>query len=73
MSAPAQPATVAGITDAEQFWFMPAFLVDALNSFTGDTVTLHTQANPTRPVLFTDTPDGLTDGTAFRHLLMPRN
>jgi DNA polymerase III subunit beta len=50
---------------------MPAFLVDALNSFTGDTVTLHTQTNPTRPVLFTDTPHGLTDGTTFRHLLMP--
>lgn len=69
--APEQAATVDGITATERVWFVAAYLADALDSFTGDTVTLHTQGNVNRPVLLTDTVDGLTDSAAFRHLLMP--
>jgi len=72
VSTPGQPATVVGVTGTARLLFTPAYLIDALNSFTGDTVTLHTQTSPTRPVLLTDTPDGLTEDAAFRHLLMPR-
>ena len=71
VAAPQQPATVDGITDTEAFWFTPAYLVDALTSFTGEMVTLHTQTTVTRPVLLTDTPDGITDRAAFRHVIMP--
>jgi DNA polymerase-3 subunit beta len=71
VSAPAQQATVDGIADAQRFRFTPAYLADALDSFTGDTVTLHTQAGVNRPVLLTDSADGLTDPAAFRHLIMP--
>ena len=71
VSAPAQPATVDGIADAQRFRFTPAYLADALDSFTGDTITLHAQADVNRPVLLTDSADGLTDPAAFRHLIMP--
>ncbi|MPZ79663.1 MAG: DNA polymerase III subunit beta [Actinophytocola sp.] len=71
VTAPEQPALVDGVTDTETFRFNPAHLADALNSFTGDTVTLHTQASVNRPVLLTDAADALTDGGAFRHLIMP--
>ncbi|MFE6385286.1 DNA polymerase III subunit beta [Nocardiopsis dassonvillei] len=47
------------------------FFADALNTFTGESVTLHLQA-PDRPCVLTDNPDGLSDPTAFRHLVMPR-
>jgi DNA polymerase-3 subunit beta len=71
VTAPEQPATVDGITDAQRFWFSPAYFADALTSFTGDTITLHTQASTVRPVLLTDDADGLADSAAFRHLIMP--
>jgi DNA polymerase-3 subunit beta len=71
VSAPAQLATVDGIADAQRFRFTPAYLADALGSFTGDTITLHAQADVNRPVLLTDSADGLTDPAAFRHLIMP--
>ncbi|MEC3974337.1 DNA polymerase III subunit beta [Amycolatopsis sp. H20-H5] len=71
VTAPEQPATVDGVTSPERFWFSPAFFADALTSFTGDTITLHTQASVHRPVLLTDAADGLTTDAAFRHLIMP--
>ncbi|MGW8769006.1 DNA polymerase III subunit beta family protein [Streptomyces sp. NPDC055815] len=54
--------------------FRPAFLTDALDAFTGDTINLHnpgaTEAQCTvKPVVFTHTPDLTGDG--YRHLLMP--
>ncbi|WP_322763343.1 hypothetical protein [Frankia sp. Cr2] len=48
----------------------PARLLAALDSFTGASITLHTREE-SQPVLFTDTPDGINNATAFRHLLMP--
>lgn len=71
VAAPEQAATVDGITDTATFWFKPAYLADALTSFTGETVTLHTQTTVTRPVLLTDTPDGINDRTAFCHVIVP--
>lgn len=71
VAAPEQAATVDGITDTAAFWFKPAYLTDALTSFTGETVTLHTQTTVTRPVLLTDTPDGINDRTAFCHVIVP--
>lgn len=66
---PALSARTSGIRDIT-LGLNHQFLTDALESFTGDTVTLHLRA-PTKPVLLTDTPDGLRDATAFRHMLMP--
>ncbi|MGC7093970.1 DNA polymerase III subunit beta [Amycolatopsis lurida] len=71
VAAPTHEATVAGITGTHLIRFNPAYLADALASFTGDTITLHTEASVNRPVLLTDAADGLTDPTAFLHLLMP--
>ncbi|KIH97603.1 hypothetical protein LP52_17955 [Streptomonospora alba] len=67
---PALEADVTGIDEPLCVGLGPRFVVDALESFTGQTVTLHLQA-PTKPVLLTDTPKGISDPTAFRHLLMP--
>jgi DNA polymerase-3 subunit beta len=67
-TAPEQPAIVDGIAAAQAVLFMPGYFADALNSFTGDTITLHIQSNVNRPVVFTD---ALADTDAFRHLVMP--
>lgn len=51
----------------------PAFLLDALATFTDDTITLHVQeatdGQATKPVLLTSGPSMRED--AYRHLLMP--
>jgi DNA polymerase-3 subunit beta len=47
------------------------FFTDAVDSFTGQSITLHIQG-PHRPCVLTDAPNGLSDPTAFRHLVMPR-
>ncbi|MFJ2008031.1 DNA polymerase III subunit beta family protein [Streptomyces chartreusis] len=51
----------------------PAFLLDALATFTNDTITLHvqetTQGQATKPVLLTTVPS--MRGDSYRHLLMP--
>jgi DNA polymerase-3 subunit beta len=50
--------------------FNAEYFLDALASFTAEEITLH--LNPgMRPTTFTDTPVGLTDPAAFRHVLMP--
>ncbi|MCE7007083.1 DNA polymerase III subunit beta [Kibdelosporangium philippinense] len=71
VAAPEQSATVNGITDTARFLFNPAYLADALDSFAGDTVTLHTHSSIARPVLFTDDADGLANVTAFKHVVVP--
>lgn len=71
ITAPATAASVHDLAAPMRFLFRPEYLIAALNSFTGDTITLHTQPEVTRPVLFTDTPHGLHDSAEFRHLLMP--
>lgn len=71
VTAPAQLATVDGITGTTRLRFAATYLADALGSFTADKITLHLQTGAARPVLLTDTPSGLTDTSAFRHLLMP--
>lgn len=71
ITAPAAAASVHDLAAPMRFLFRPEYLIVALTSFTGDTITLHTQSEVTRPVLFTDTPHGLHDSTEFRHLLMP--
>lgn len=68
LSMPEMPATTAG-ADAV-LGLKPTFLAEALRTFTGSTLTLHIPS-PFKPVLLTDTPDGLSDPTAYRHLLMP--
>ncbi|GAA3744556.1 DNA polymerase III subunit beta [Salinactinospora qingdaonensis] len=70
VSTPRLAANVVGISQATQFGVNPQYLCEALDSFTGQTVTLHAQT-PTTPMLLTDAPDGLGDPTAFRHLIMP--
>lgn len=51
----------------------PAFLLDALGTFPGDTITLHIRemkdGQTTKPVLLTEGSDMAGDG--YRHLLMP--
>jgi DNA polymerase-3 subunit beta len=51
----------------------PAFLLDALGTFTSDTITLHIRemkdGQTTKPVLLTEGPDMV--GQDYRHLLMP--
>ncbi|MCK2239773.1 MULTISPECIES: DNA polymerase III subunit beta [unclassified Crossiella] len=70
VTAPTQPATIEGISDGHRLRFNPAYLLDALNTFTGDTITVHTQSTASRPVVFTNAADGLTDPAAFLHLVM---
>ena len=72
VTAPSLPAETERIDGAVEYLFAPALLVDALESFTGESVTVHLTGAVTRPVLFTDTPSGLHDPSTFRHLLMPR-
>lgn len=66
----ALPSKVIGPGAGMGLAFGHRFFADAVDSFTGDTLTLHITA-PTKPVLITDTPDGLHDRTEFRHLIMP--
>lgn len=69
LGAPSMPALLHG-KDA-RFIFNPAYLIDALHTFTTDTVTLHLPDEPGRLVLLTNTPQGIRDPRAFRHLVMP--
>ncbi|MBE2997170.1 DNA polymerase III subunit beta [Nocardiopsis sp. HNM0947] len=64
------PATVTG-PGAVTIAVNPKFFTDAVESFRGDTLTLHIRAYD-KPVLITDTPDGLSDHAEFRHLVMPQ-
>ncbi|WP_160050826.1 DNA polymerase III subunit beta [Nocardiopsis sp. FR4] len=63
-------ARTSGIGDLT-FGLDHRFFTEALESFTGESLTLHLQG-PEKPCVLTDAPDGLNDPTAFRHLLMPR-
>lgn len=67
---PELPADVRGIADPVCVGLTARYVIDALESFTGATVTLHL-TKATKPVLLTDTPEGIGDATAYRHLLMP--
>ncbi|GAA4935782.1 DNA polymerase III subunit beta [Streptomonospora halophila] len=67
---PALSADVDGITDPVCVGLTSRYVIDALESFTGQMVTLHI-TKATKPVLLTDTPEGIGDPTAYRHLLMP--
>src|SRR5699024_27351 len=67
----AMPATVTGNGAGMVLALDYRFFTDAVDSFTGDTLALHIQG-PHKPVLLTDTPDGLRDRTEFRHLVMPK-
>ncbi|MDN5895833.1 MAG: hypothetical protein L0H93_17630 [Nocardioides sp.] len=72
VNAPEVPADVGGDLDGHFLTgFNPKFLLDLLAGFTQETVTLHF-TTPTRPITATDSPDGLGDPEAFKHLLMPR-
>ena len=66
----ALPAKVTGPGAGMAIAFTHQFLAEAVDSFTGETLTLNI-TEPTKPVLLTDTPDGLGDRTEFRHLVMP--
>lgn len=69
--APALPAEVLGsITEDRRYLLNPKYLLDALGTFTGDTITMHARAT-NKPVVFTDHPDGFADRTVFRHLVTP--
>ncbi|MFE0107068.1 hypothetical protein [Streptomyces sp. NPDC059009] len=68
------PSTVAyGSLDdlhLKSIQFNPDFLLNALASFEGDTVTLHLQKSERlKPGTFTDGPD--VSGNGYKHLLMP--
>lgn len=71
VSIPAHAAVATGSAEGAHYRFKGAYLADALDSFTGDTVTLHLEDGEVRPVLLTDDPGGISDPAAFRHLLMP--
>lgn len=66
----ALPSKVTGPGAGMRIAFGHRFFADAVECFTGDTLTLHINA-PTKPVLITDTPDGLHDRTQYRHLVQP--
>lgn len=68
---PGMVGDVEGIEEPLRYCFNHAYLIDALNSFTGDRITLHSTGSIHRPLMITDAPTGLTDTWAFRHLLMP--
>ena len=72
VTAPGIPADTDRISEPVDYLFNAGLLVEALESFTADTVTVHLTGAAHKPVLFTDTADGLRDPSAFRHLLMPR-
>jgi DNA polymerase-3 subunit beta len=72
VTAPGITADTDRIGEPVDYLFNAGLLIDALESFTADTVTAHLTRAVHKPVLFTDTPDGLRDPGAFRHLLMPR-
>lgn len=67
----ALPATITGHGAGTVIGLRPQFFTDAVESFRGETLTLHIRAYD-KPVLITDTPDGLSDHTEFRHLVMPQ-
>jgi DNA polymerase III sliding clamp (beta) subunit (PCNA family) len=69
--APELPATVSGNGNPNGWLFHARRLLDAIDSVPGPTVTLHTPWDTSTPVLFTETPEGGTDPTAYRQLLMP--
>lgn len=71
VSAPGRVAVVTGITEPTEYLFQPEYLVDALQSFGEEMITLHPTGNTEQPLVFTDTPSELLDPMAFRHLLMP--
>jgi DNA polymerase-3 subunit beta len=69
MLVPALLAEVHG--PAQRVAFRAPYLVDALDNITGNTVAIHFQGSPTRPVTFTSPNDSLSDAAAYRHVLMP--
>lgn len=71
ITVPDIAAAVDGVDDPVQWLFRPEYLIDAIRSVSGECVTAHLPHAATRPVLFTETPRGLSDTSEFRHLLMP--
>lgn len=70
-SAPDIAADVHGLTEPATYRFAAAYLADALGTFHGETITMHLSSNVMKLAVFTDTPDGLADDTAFKHLVVP--
>jgi DNA polymerase-3 subunit beta len=72
LTAPALDADVDELGEEEDLIvrFNAKYLIQALDTFTGDHVTLH-MPSPLRPAVLADTPEAILDPTAFRHLLMP--
>jgi DNA polymerase III sliding clamp (beta) subunit (PCNA family) len=69
---PARDADCVGVpADGIVRHINAGYLVDALAGFGGDTLTMHWQHDPSKPLLLTDNPAGITDAAAFRHLLIP--
>ncbi|GAB3726735.1 DNA polymerase III subunit beta [Nocardiopsis nanhaiensis] len=68
LRTPQIPATTEGKADVA-VGLNPRSMTEALRTFSDPTISLHIQS-PTKPVLLTQTPDGLTDTRAYRHLLM---
>lgn len=70
VTAPGLPAGVDGIDDTLRVRFRTAYLVDAVSSFDEQRITLHLNGT-TNAMTVTDTPGGLANSAAYRHLVMP--
>lgn len=69
VSVPETPATTTDVPD-RPVSVRAAYLRDALKNFASDAVTVHFQG-ATRPMVITETPNGLDRPEEYRHLIMP--
>lgn len=70
MRMPVLVARVDGVSGDGELHFSSECLMDALESFDTDTITVHFQGLG-RPAVVSAHPDGLSDAHAFKHLVMP--
>lgn len=66
------PLLPAAVADCDtEVWFNPKNLLNCLDTFTGDTVTVFPSPKPFGPALVCDHPSDFGFTSAYRHLLMP--
>jgi DNA polymerase III subunit beta len=71
VATPGRIADIEGIDEPLEYLFNPVYLLAALESFTGERITLHPTGGVHRPLLLTDKPQDGLNPRVFRHLLMP--
>lgn len=66
------PLLPAIVSDCDrELWFAPKYLLECLDSFTGDTVTLFPSTRTYGATLVCDQPNDFEVASAYRHLIMP--